>query len=174
MDKVVASPQEAVRTLLRRSLESAVRLGGVPHNLLHALLDAARPTFSRFEQLRRRQLGLGLLLDANASAHDRSYVGENKEFERQYLSGELGSGTVPQGTLAERLRAGARHPAFFTPAGVGRKSPTAVCLALQSRRSIAWLRRRRRFASRRSRVVLERGCHRFRAGPASIGDATAT
>jgi 3-oxoacid CoA-transferase subunit A len=49
-----------------------------------------------------------------------SYVGENKEFERQYLSGELEVELVPQGTLAERLRAGgAGIPGFFTPAGVG-------------------------------------------------------
>ena len=49
-----------------------------------------------------------------------SYVGENKEFERQYLTGELEVELVPQGTLAERLRAGgAGIPAFFTPAGVG-------------------------------------------------------
>ena len=49
-----------------------------------------------------------------------SYVGENKEFERQYLSGELEVELAPQGTLAERLRAGgAGIPAFFTPTGVG-------------------------------------------------------
>ena len=49
-----------------------------------------------------------------------SYVGENKEFERQFLSGELEVELIPQGTLAERLRAGgAGIPAFFTPAGVG-------------------------------------------------------
>ena len=49
-----------------------------------------------------------------------SYVGENKEFERQYLSGELEVELVPQGTLAERIRAGgAGIPAFYTPAGVG-------------------------------------------------------
>ena len=49
-----------------------------------------------------------------------SYVGENKEFERQYLQGELEVELIPQGTLAERLRAGgAGIPAFFTPAGVG-------------------------------------------------------
>jgi 3-oxoacid CoA-transferase subunit A len=51
-----------------------------------------------------------------------SYVGENKEFERQFLSGELEVELVPQGTLAERLRAGgAGIPAFFTPAGFGTK-----------------------------------------------------
>ena len=49
-----------------------------------------------------------------------SYVGENKEFERQYLSGELEVELTPQGTLAERIRAGgAGVPAFFTPTGYG-------------------------------------------------------
>ena len=65
--------------------------------------------------------GLGILL-ANKQIRKMvsSYVGENKEFERQFLSGELEVELVPQGTLAERLRAGgAGIPAFFTPAGVG-------------------------------------------------------
>nr|WP_196790339.1 CoA transferase subunit A [Streptomyces caniscabiei] len=65
--------------------------------------------------------GLGLLLgDGRISRVTGSYVGENKEFARQYLSGELEVELVPQGTLAERLRAGgAGIPAFYTPAGVG-------------------------------------------------------
>ncbi|MFD3538577.1 CoA transferase subunit A [Streptomyces sp. NPDC058662] len=65
--------------------------------------------------------GLGLLLRQGLIARmTSSYVGENKEFARQYLSGELEVELVPQGTLAERLRAGgAGIPAFYTPAGVG-------------------------------------------------------
>ncbi|PSM44990.1 succinyl-CoA--3-ketoacid-CoA transferase [Streptomyces dioscori] len=65
--------------------------------------------------------GLGILLAAGRiSRVTGSYVGENKEFARQYLSGELEVELVPQGTLAERLRAGgAGVPAFYTPAGVG-------------------------------------------------------
>ncbi|MBD5633216.1 MAG: CoA transferase subunit A, partial [Candidatus Eremiobacteraeota bacterium] len=65
--------------------------------------------------------GLGALLDARRIRRTTgSYVGENKEFERQYLSGELEVELVPQGTLAERLRAGgAGIPGFYTPAGVG-------------------------------------------------------
>ncbi|MDT0567116.1 CoA transferase subunit A [Streptomyces sp. DSM 3412] len=65
--------------------------------------------------------GLGVLLaDGRISRVTGSYVGENKEFARQYLSGELEVELVPQGTLAERLRAGgAGIPAFYTPAGVG-------------------------------------------------------
>ncbi|MEU1039703.1 CoA transferase subunit A [Streptomyces sp. NPDC005907] len=65
--------------------------------------------------------GLGVLLTARRIARvTGSYVGENKEFARQYLSGELEVELTPQGTLAERLRAGgAGIPAFYTPAGVG-------------------------------------------------------
>jgi 3-oxoacid CoA-transferase subunit A len=65
--------------------------------------------------------GLGVLLAAGRIARvTGSYVGENKEFARQYLAGELEVELVPQGTLAERLRAGgAGIPAFYTPAGVG-------------------------------------------------------
>lgn len=65
--------------------------------------------------------GLGLLLREGLIARmTSSYVGENKEFARQYLSGELEVELVPQGTLAERLRAGgAGIPGFYTPAGVG-------------------------------------------------------
>ena len=65
--------------------------------------------------------GLGLLLrEGRIARMTSSYVGENKEFARQYLSGELELELTPQGTLAERLRAGGCGiPAFFTPAGVG-------------------------------------------------------
>lgn len=65
--------------------------------------------------------GLGVLLGARRIARvTGSYVGENKEFARQYLTGELEVELVPQGTLAERLRAGGCGiPAFYTPAGVG-------------------------------------------------------
>ncbi|MFI6896848.1 CoA transferase subunit A [Streptomyces sp. NPDC050256] len=65
--------------------------------------------------------GLGVLLAAGRiSRVTGSYVGENKEFARQYLSGELEVELTPQGTLAERLRAGGTGiPAFYTPAGVG-------------------------------------------------------
>lgn len=65
--------------------------------------------------------GLGILLSAGRIARvTASYVGENKEFARQYLGGELEVELLPQGTLAERLRAGgAGIPAFYTPAGVG-------------------------------------------------------
>lgn len=69
------------------------------------------------------EFGLGILLqNKQIKRMVSSYVGENKEFERQFLSGELEVELVPQGTLAERLRAGgAGIPAFYTPAGVGTK-----------------------------------------------------
>ena len=65
--------------------------------------------------------GLGLMLNqGQIKRMISSYVGENKEFERQYLTGELEVELVPQGTLAEKCRAGgAGIPAFFTPTGVG-------------------------------------------------------
>lgn len=65
--------------------------------------------------------GLGILLqNRQIRKMVSSYVGENKEFERQFLSGELEVELTPQGTLAERIRAGgAGIPAFYTPAGVG-------------------------------------------------------
>ena len=71
-------------------------------------------------------LGLGVLLaDRRITRVTGSYVGENKEFARQYLAGELEVELVPQGTLAERLRAGgAGIPAFYTPAGVGTQVAT--------------------------------------------------
>lgn len=65
--------------------------------------------------------GLGILLkNKQIKKMISSYVGENKEFERQYLSGEIEVELIPQGTLAEKIRAGgAGIPAFYTPAGVG-------------------------------------------------------
>lgn len=69
------------------------------------------------------EFGLGILLqNKQIKRMVSSYVGENKEFERQFLSGELQVELVPQGTLAERMRAGgAGIPAFYTPAGFGTK-----------------------------------------------------
>lgn len=69
-----------------------------------------------------------------------SYVGENKEFERQYLSGELEVELTPQGTLAERVRAGgAGIPAFFTPTAVGTVIQVRV---VSGRCRAAWVRTR--------------------------------
>jgi len=97
-------------------------LCGIPSALIEALLELG---VDRLETVSNNcgvdGWGLGALLSAGRIRRTTgSYVGENKEFERQFLSGELEVELVPQGTLAERLRAGgAGVPAFYTPAGVG-------------------------------------------------------
>jgi 3-oxoacid CoA-transferase subunit A len=122
--------------------------------------------------------GLGRLLDAHRIRRTTgSYVGENKEFERQYLSGELEVELVPQGTLAERLRAGGCGiPAFFTPAGVGTQIADGG-LPWRYARTARWrsLRRPRRRVSSGRAYVLEHGivCD-FAFVRASIGDSKAT
>jgi 3-oxoacid CoA-transferase subunit A len=97
-------------------------LSGVPDVLIHALYDRGATGLRVVSNnCGVDDRGLGVLLRAGRIARvTGSYVGENKEFARQYLSGELEVELVPQGTLAERLRAGgAGIPAFYTPAGVG-------------------------------------------------------
>ena len=97
-------------------------LNGVPHNLIQALLEqGATDLVTVSNNCGVDSWGLGVLLDHKRIRRTTgSYVGENKEFERQYLTGELEVELVPQGTLAERLRAGGCGiPAFYTPAGVG-------------------------------------------------------
>ena len=97
-------------------------LCGIPEALIAALRDSrVRNLTCISNNAGVDGFGLGLLL---ATRQIRkmiaSYVGENKEFERQYLAGELELEFTPQGTLAEKLRAGgAGIPAFFTPTGVG-------------------------------------------------------
>jgi 3-oxoacid CoA-transferase subunit A len=97
-------------------------LCGIPENCIAALreLGPKRLTFVS-NNCGVDDFGLGILLQNKQIAKMvSSYVGENKEFERQYLSGELEVELCPQGTLAERLRAGgAGIPAFFTPTGAG-------------------------------------------------------
>src|SRR5580692_10351893 len=97
-------------------------LNGIPHNLIEALLEqGATDLVTVSNNCGVDGWGLGVLLDdRRISRVTGSYVGENKDFARQYLSGELEVELCPQGTLAERLRAGGCGiPAFFTPAGVG-------------------------------------------------------
>ena len=97
-------------------------LNGIPHNLIGALLDQGAEKLDVVSNnCGVDGWGLGVLLDnARLARMTSSYVGENKEFERQYLHGELEVELVPQGTLAERLRAGGCGiPAFYTPAGDG-------------------------------------------------------
>jgi 3-oxoacid CoA-transferase subunit A len=124
MDKVVRSADEAVADIGDGSslAVGGFGLSGVPNVLIEAL---HRQGAGRLSVVSNNcgvdGGGLGLLLAAGRIVRvTGSYVGENKEFARQYLSGELELELTPQGTLAERLRAGgAGIPAFFTPAGVG-------------------------------------------------------
>jgi 3-oxoacid CoA-transferase subunit A len=97
-------------------------LCGIPETLIVALRDTGRRDLTVISNNAGVDgFGLGLLLETRQIARViSSYVGENKEFERQYLAGELEVELTPQGTLAERLRAGgAGIPAFFTPTGYG-------------------------------------------------------
>jgi len=99
-------------------------LCGIPENLINGLLkrgDSCSDLTAVSNNAGVDDFGLGLLLQQRQIKRMiSSYVGENKEFERQYLGGELEVELTPQGTLAERIRAGgAGVPAFFTPTGYG-------------------------------------------------------
>jgi 3-oxoacid CoA-transferase subunit A len=97
-------------------------LCGIPENLIAALRDSGAKNLTVISNNAGVDgFGLGQLLETRQIAKMiSSYVGENKEFERQYLAGELQLEFNPQGTLAERIRAGgAGIPAFFTATGVG-------------------------------------------------------
>lgn len=99
-------------------------LCGIPENSIQALLKSKVSNLTCVSNNAGiDDFGLGLLLQTRQIRKMvSSYVGENATFEKQYLSGELEVELVPQGTLAERLRAGgAGIPAFFTPTGVGTK-----------------------------------------------------
>ncbi|MBU2383059.1 MAG: 3-oxoacid CoA-transferase subunit A, partial [Alphaproteobacteria bacterium] len=97
-------------------------LCGIPEHLIAALRDSGTKGLTVISNNAGVDgFGLGQLLETKQIAKMiSSYVGENKEFERQYLAGELQLEFNPQGTLAERIRAGgAGIPAFFTATGVG-------------------------------------------------------
>ncbi|WP_431031807.1 CoA transferase subunit A [Streptomyces sp. P6-2-1] len=124
MDKVVHSAAEAVAGIGDGAslAVGGFGLSGVPN----VLIDAVHASGARRLGIVSNNCGvdgggLGILLAAGRIARvTGSYVGDNKEFARQYLSGELELELTPQGTLAERLRAGgAGIPGFYTPAGVG-------------------------------------------------------
>lgn len=124
MDKTVATPAEAVADVPDGASLAVGGFGlcGVPINLIDALLEQGATDLETVSNnCGVDQAGLGVLLFAKRIRRTiGSYVGENAEFARQYLSGELELELCPQGTLAERLRAGgAGIPAFYTPAGVG-------------------------------------------------------
>jgi 3-oxoacid CoA-transferase subunit A len=124
VDKVVASAGEAVADITSGSSLAVGGFGlcGIPSVLIQALLDAG---VTDLEAVSNNcgvdDWGLGLLLrEKRIRRMVSSYVGENKEFERQYLHGELEVELTPQGTLAERLRAGgAGIPGFYTATGAG-------------------------------------------------------
>jgi 3-oxoacid CoA-transferase subunit A len=124
MDKVFATAEEAVADIADGSslAVGGFGLSGIPERLIEALLrQGATDLETVSNNCGTDGLGLGLLLaNKRIRRTTGSYVGENKEFARQYLAGELEVELTPQGTLAERLRAGgAGIPAFYTPAGVG-------------------------------------------------------
>jgi 3-oxoacid CoA-transferase subunit A len=124
MNKVRASAHEALRGIRDGATIAAGGFGlcGIPELCIQALRElGVRDLTVASNNCGVDEFGLGLLL-ANRQIRKMisSYVGENKEFERQFISGELEVELTPQGTLAERLRAGgAGIPAFYTPTGVG-------------------------------------------------------
>ena len=124
MDKVVASAAKAVADIPDGARLSVGGFGlcGIPSVLIQALLEAGTTDLEAVSNnCGVDDWGLGLLLmDKRLRRMVASYVGENKEFARQYLGGELEVELTPQGTLAERLRAGGSGiGAFFTMTGVG-------------------------------------------------------
>jgi 3-oxoacid CoA-transferase subunit A len=123
-NKVVSTAGEAMADVTSGSSLAVGGFGlcGIPSVLIGALLDTEVTDLATVSNnCGVDRWGLGMLLEAGRiSRTTGSYVGENKEFARQFLSGELEVELVPQGTLAERLRAGgAGIPAFYTRAGVG-------------------------------------------------------
>jgi len=126
VNKVVESADAAVRDVADGAtiMVSGFGLCGNPENLILALhRKGVRDLTLVSNNCGTTDLGLGILLKARQIRKIvASYVGENREFERQYLSGELEVELVPQGTLAERIRAGgAGIGGFYTATGVGTK-----------------------------------------------------
>jgi 3-oxoacid CoA-transferase subunit A len=123
--KVVATPSDALSGLVRDGMTVAVGgfgLCGIPEQLILALRDSgAKGLTAVSNNAGVDDWGLGLLLQTRQIRKMiSSYVGENAEFERQFMSGELELEFNPQGTLAERMRAGGAGIAgFFTKTGVG-------------------------------------------------------
>ncbi|TWG97763.1 3-oxoacid CoA-transferase subunit A [Nocardioides sp. J9] len=124
MDKVISSAAEAVADIPSGATLTVGGFGlcGIPSVLINALLEAGTTDLEVVSNNAGvDDWGLGLLLTAGRLRRVvASYVGENKEFARQYLSGELEVELTPQGTLAERMRAGGSGiAAFYTRTGVG-------------------------------------------------------
>jgi 3-oxoacid CoA-transferase subunit A len=124
MQKVVASADEAVRDIPDGAtiMLGGFGLCGIPENLIAALVRrGTRGLHTISNNMGVDGFGMGLMLEAGQIAsHIGSYVGENRLLEKMVIEGKLDLTLVPQGTLAERIRAGgAGIPAFFTPTGVG-------------------------------------------------------
>ena len=124
LDKVISTAAAAVADIPDGASVAVGGFGlvGVPEELIRAVLDQGATNLETVSNnCGTNGFGLGMLLAEHRIRRTiSSYVGSNEEFARQYLSGELEVELTPQGTLAERMRAGgAGIPAFFTPAGVG-------------------------------------------------------
>lgn len=124
MNKVVANGAEAIKGIVdgMTIMLGGFGLCGIPENSIAALVQSGVKELTCISNNAGvDDFGLGLLLQKRQiKKMISSYVGENEEFERQMLSGELEVDLIPQGSLAERCRAaGAGIPAFFTPAGYG-------------------------------------------------------
>ncbi|MCH1624837.1 CoA transferase subunit A [Fredinandcohnia quinoae] len=124
MKPIYSSFQEAVKDIKDGAtiMVGGFGLCGIPENLILALVESGVNNLTVISNnCGVDNWGLGLLMkNKQIKRMIGSYVGENKEFERQVLSGEIEVDLVPQGTLAEKIRAGgAGIPAFYTPAGVG-------------------------------------------------------
>lgn len=125
MNKIYESAQAALADIVKDGQTLAVGgfgLCGIPEALINELKNSKVKNLTCISNNAGSDgLGLGQLLETKQiKKMISSYVGENKEFERQYLNGELEVELTPQGTLAEKLRAGgAGIPAFFTQTGVG-------------------------------------------------------
>lgn len=125
MNKLYPNPSAALDGLIEDEMMLAVGgfgLCGIPENLILALRDTGKKRLTVVSNNAGvDDWGLGLLLQSRQIRKMvSSYVGENAEFERQYLAGELEVEFCPQGTLAERMRAGgAGIPGFYTRTGVG-------------------------------------------------------
>ena len=125
VNKIFPSAAEALKGIVADGQLIGVGgfgLCGIPEALIDALKDSGVQNLTAISNNAGvDDFGLGILLQTRQiKKMIASYVGENKEFERQYLAGELELEFTPQGTLAEKLRAGgAGIPAFFTKTGVG-------------------------------------------------------
>lgn len=124
INKGVKNADEAIRDIANNSVLMLGGFGlcGIPENCIAAILRSGVKGLTCISNNAGvDDFGIGLMLKTRqVKKMISSYVGENAEFERQLLSGELEVELIPQGTLAERIRAGGSGiPAFFTPAGVG-------------------------------------------------------